>query len=106
MGHKDAQGGVVLYLWGEWWQTRAMARKAGMTQTKGNEMKTVSAIPLVLSVLVGLVVGLVAWGTLRLRLRKGDEPAATHDWAMLGLLVLAAFAMGAFVTYALVGLLP
>ena len=66
-------------------------------------MRAASGIPLILSVLAGLVVGLVTWGILRLRLRKGDELAGAQDEAVVGLLVLAAFALGAFVTYALVG---
>jgi hypothetical protein len=69
-------------------------------------MKFISAIPLVLSVLVGFLLGLVTVGILRLRQSptEGSLPA-TGDGLLLGLLTLAAFAMGAFLTYLLLGLL-
>jgi hypothetical protein len=58
-----------------------------------------------LSILVGLVLGLVAWGFWRVwRQETNGSLAGTYDSMFLGLLVLAAFAMGAFLTYALLGL--
>lgn len=63
-----------------------------------------SPIPWLLSVLVGLVLGLVTWGLLRLRGENDEPQAACRDGALLALLALAAFALGAFVTYALLGL--
>ncbi len=61
-------------------------------------------IPLLLSLLVGLVLGLVTWGLLRLRRYQDEAQAASLDSALLVLLALAAFALGAFLTYALLGL--
>jgi NhaP-type Na+/H+ or K+/H+ antiporter len=69
-------------------------------------MRPISPILLLLSILVGLVLGLVTRGLLQLRRQKEDAEAASPDGALLGLLVLAAFALGAFVTYALLGLAP
>ncbi len=68
-------------------------------------MPYVQAIPLLLSVLVGLVLGLVAWGFLRYRSQTADDDlTGTRSDVLLGLLVLAAFALGAFTTYVLLGL--
>ena len=62
------------------------------------------AIPLLLGALVGLLVGLVAWGFLRARShRAGAAMTRPRDEALLGLLVLASFALGVFVTYLLLG---
>jgi hypothetical protein len=64
-----------------------------------------SAILLLLSVLAGLFLGSVAWGLMRVRWREARsywiEPG---DEILLGLLAVAAFALGAFITYALLGL--
>ena len=62
------------------------------------------SIPLLLSVLVGLVLGLVTWGTLQLHRRTGDGQPETRDGILLGLVALAAFALGAFLTYVLLGI--
>jgi len=69
-------------------------------------MKFSGAIPLLISLLVGLLLGLVTVGVLRLRSHpaEGSWPVA-NDGLLLGLLALAAFAMGAFVTYLMFGLL-
>ena len=69
-------------------------------------MKLFGTIPLVISILVGVLLGLVTVGFLRLRHRPavGSLPAS-GDALLLGLLALAAFAMGVFLTYALFGLL-
>jgi len=69
-------------------------------------MKLVSAIPLLISVLVGLLLGLVTVGLLGLRRRpaEGSWPAG-GDGLLLALLALAAFSMGVFLTYLVFGLL-
>lgn len=69
-------------------------------------MELFGATPLVISILVGFLLGLVTVGLLRLRHSptEGSLPA-NGDGLLLGLLTLAAFAMGAFVTYLLFGLL-
>jgi hypothetical protein len=69
-------------------------------------MKLIGATPLVLSILVGFLLGLVTVGLLRLRRSptEGDVPG-TGDALLLGLLALAAFALGIFLTYILFGLL-
>jgi hypothetical protein len=69
-------------------------------------MKLIGAIPLVISIMVGFLLGSVAVGLLRLRRRptEGSWPG-TSDALLLGLLALAAFAMGVFLTYILFGLL-
>jgi hypothetical protein len=69
-------------------------------------MKILGAVPLVISILVGFLLGLVTVGLLRLRHSpaEGYVPA-TGDALLLGLLTLAAFALGVFLTYVLFGLL-
>jgi len=69
-------------------------------------MKFFGAIPLVISILVGFLLGLVTVGLLRLRRSTVDSNLTeSSDALLLGLLVLAAFAMGVFLTYILWGLL-
>jgi hypothetical protein len=69
-------------------------------------MKVYGAIPLVISILVGFLLGLVALGLLRLRHSPTEgSVSGTSDGLLLGLLTLAAFAMGIFLTYVLFGLL-
>jgi hypothetical protein len=69
-------------------------------------MKLFGATPLVISVLVGFLLGLVTVGLLRLhRVPAQDSLPGSSDALLLGLLTLAAFAMGAFLTYILFGLL-
>ena len=65
-------------------------------------MSSARVAPLLLSVLVGALLSLVAWGFRQARGRPVSVAAAgtRHD-VLLWLLVLAAFALGAFVTYAL-----
>jgi hypothetical protein len=69
-------------------------------------MKLFGTIPLVISIMVGFLLGLVAVGLLRLRRSpaEGSLPG-TSDALLLGLLALAAFALGVFLTYVLFGLL-
>jgi hypothetical protein len=58
------------------------------------------AIPVLLAILVGLLFGLLTWGSLRVRNRDaGEALVATSDDVLIGLLVLAAFALGVFLTY-------
>ena len=69
-------------------------------------MKFFGTIPLVISILVGFLLGLVTVGLLRLRRSPVDSNLTeSSDALLLGLLVLAAFAMGVFLTYILWGLL-
>ena len=69
-------------------------------------MPSVHTIPLILiSSLIGLLLGLIAWGGWRARRRGLNHvPSGSHDEILLGLLILAAFAMGVFLTYALLSL--
>jgi hypothetical protein len=69
-------------------------------------MKFISAMPLLLSILVGFLLGLVTVGLLRLRRSPSEGSLPENgDGLLLGLLALAAFAMGVFLTYLLLGLL-
>jgi hypothetical protein len=64
----------------------------------------VEAVPLLLSAVIGFILGLLTLGLARsTRLRGGDASPETRDDLLLGLLVLAAFALGGFVLYILVG---
>jgi hypothetical protein len=68
-------------------------------------MKLMSAIPLLLLILVGLMLGLVAWGVLRLRRRAVDDVLPdTDNFVLMGLLVLGVLAFGVFLAYLLLGL--
>jgi hypothetical protein len=69
-------------------------------------MEIVGATPLLLSILVGFLLGLVTVGLLRLRCSPtdGDFPKSS-DALLLGLLALAAFALGVFLTDVLFGIL-
>ncbi len=67
-------------------------------------MSYTHAIPLLLSILVGLVLGLMAWELLRYRKQALDiTQMGTRNDLLLGLLVLAAFGLGVFTTYILIG---
>ena len=67
-------------------------------------MKFLGAEPLVISILVGFLLGLVTLGLLRLRRSPTqDSFVGTDDALLLGLLALAAFALGVFLTYILFG---
>ena len=69
-------------------------------------MGFISAAPLLLSILVGLVLGLVAVGILRLRHHPlGAASTMIPDDVLVGFVALAVFSMGAFLTYLLSGLL-
>jgi hypothetical protein len=57
---------------------------------------------MLLSRLVGLLLGLVTWEFLRARRHKvGDALMGAQDEFILGLMVLAAFALGVFLAYLL-----
>jgi hypothetical protein len=63
-----------------------------------------SAIPALVGILVGLSLALVSWGFLRTQTHRSESPQVeARDNLLLGLLVLAAFGLGVFLTYALVG---
>ncbi len=64
------------------------------------------AAPMLLIALTGLLLGLGAWGFLRARRQEADAALAEshNDLLLLGLLVLAAFTLGVFLTYLLLGL--
>jgi hypothetical protein len=67
-------------------------------------MSSSHAIPILLSVLVGAVLVLSVWGLQRSRSHVvGDAVVGTRGDVLLGLLVLAAFALGIFLTYVLIG---
>ena len=67
-------------------------------------MSSRNAIPILLCVLVGAVLSLVAWGLQRSRTHVvGDAVMGARGDVLLGLLVLAAFALGVFLTYVLIG---
>lgn len=69
-------------------------------------MKLFGTIPLLISILVGLLLAMVSAGLLRLRHSPTEGSfSATSDALLLGLLVLAAFAMGIFLTYVVLGFL-
>lgn len=63
------------------------------------------AVPLLLITLIGLSLGLLAWGMWRTRgYDSNDALVESHgDVLLLGLLVLAAFTLGVFLTYVLLG---
>jgi hypothetical protein len=68
-------------------------------------MSSVHMIPLLLSLLVGLLLGLIAWGLWQTAKQKsGVALMGTRDDLLLGLLLLAGFAMGVFMTYVLLSL--
>ena len=67
-------------------------------------MSSLRVIPILLSVLMGAVLGLVAWGLQHSRSHVvGDSVMGTRGDVLVGLLVLAAFTLGVFLTYVLIG---
>lgn len=68
-------------------------------------MPSRNIIPVVLSALVGAVLSLVVWGLQRSRNQViGDSLMETRGDVLVGLLMLAAFALGVFLTYVLIGI--
>ena len=65
-------------------------------------MQCVGTIPFILIVVVTLLVGLLAWEVFRSRfLAANITLSSPHDDLFVGLLVLAAFAFGSFLTFVL-----
>jgi hypothetical protein len=65
----------------------------------------VNAAPLVLVFIVTLLLGLLGWGLSRLWRHAGPEASwETPDDVLLALMVLSAFAAGAFLTFLVMGL--
>jgi hypothetical protein len=65
-------------------------------------MSVLHTVPFLLSVLIGLLLSLVTWGFLRVRRHATeDDSLEMRDDVLLALLVLAVFALGAFITYIL-----
>jgi hypothetical protein len=72
-------------------------------------MISAHAAPVLLALLVGILLSLLGWGAARQRVlshseshenRDGQGPlAAGRDDLLMGLLVLAAFSLGVFLTY-------
>lgn len=68
-------------------------------------MSCASAVPVLMFMVTGLLLGLMGWGILRAwRNTDLDAFMETRDDILMGLLALAAFALGAFLTFLLVGL--
>ncbi len=70
-------------------------------------MRTESWIPFVLVVLAVLVIVLLAWGVWQFRCCRDNmvDLSTRDDVLLVGLLVLAAFAMGIFLAYTLFDLI-
>jgi hypothetical protein len=70
----------------------------------GDVLTTTGALVLLL-LAFGLVVLLMIWGLVRMRQRSdGESVQDSQDSLIYGFLLLAAFALGVFLTYALVGI--
>jgi hypothetical protein len=68
-------------------------------------MGFVHAIPQLLSVLLGLLLGVLVWGFWRLPRREtGNARIGRHDDVLIALSALAAIALGVFLTYLLLSL--
>jgi hypothetical protein len=65
----------------------------------------IPVIPLFLSVYVGPILGLIAWGYLHARQSElSDIMFGAYDGVLLGLLLLPAFTTGAFAAHVLLGI--
>ena len=70
-------------------------------------MWALGAAPLLLSVVLGTLLGVVAWNIVRIRAAEKNNIASVWDDDLLiGLLVVAALASGVFLTYAFLHLAP
>jgi hypothetical protein len=70
---------------------------------KDVQMLSVGATPMLLSLLVGLLIGFLGWGVARQRLPpRSGRLMEQRDDLLVGLLVLAAFSLGVFLTYLLI----
>jgi hypothetical protein len=68
-------------------------------------MSAIRAIPVLFCWLVGAVLALVAWGWRRSQSQMiGDSVMGSRGDVLVALLILAAFALGVFLTYMLLGL--
>ncbi len=65
-------------------------------------MSLVHLAPPLLSILIGLLFGLMAWDILQVRHAGGDVPAELGEEVLLWLLALAGFGMGIFLIYILI----
>jgi len=68
-------------------------------------MSYARAAPVLLFIIVGLLMGVLGWGLLRVW-RHADREAVweTPDDVLVALLALATFALGAFLTFLVIGL--
>ena len=65
-------------------------------------MQCVETVPLLLIVLIALLIALLVWGLFRSRVRASSNSLMSgRDDMFMGLLVLAAFASGSFLTFIL-----
>jgi hypothetical protein len=65
-------------------------------------MPSPSAVPLIVSVLVPAMLGLAFWGFWRYRSYQNDDVLmGVYDQMLVGLLILSAFALKAFLAYLL-----
>ncbi len=64
-------------------------------------MSLMHLAPLALSILIGLLFGLMAWGILQVRHAGGGVPAEMGEEVLLWLLALAGFGMSIFLMYIL-----
>lgn len=70
-------------------------------------MWALGAAPLLLSIVLGMLLGVVAWSIVRIRAAEKNNIGSTWDDDLLiGLLVVGALASGVFLTYALLHLAP
>ena len=64
-------------------------------------MSLMHLAPLALSILIGLLFGLMAWGYLQVRRAGSGVPAEMGEEVLLWLLALAGFGMSIFLIYIL-----
>jgi hypothetical protein len=68
-------------------------------------MQPAVTAPLLPGLAAGLMLGLLAWASLRQReARTADSLMKSHDGVLAGLAVLAVFALAAFVVYMALGI--